>query len=173
MRVKEVSLVAPAPAQTALTGGMGFETVRDEVDSEAIKTMKQRLSGIETEEMRRKGLALVTQPSDLFVVTTVRHRRLFTMGAHLNLLTCAFQQWASRCTLPPNDPSFGPACGWGLETPHAAQRTGGTEATASGPSGATAGQRASLGAVSLQRSGALWRQTGWVETVQRTYGESL
>lgn len=68
---------------------MGFETVRDGVDSEAIKMMKQRLSGIETEEMRRKGLALVTQPSDIFVVTTVRLRHHFTMGAQLKLDTRA------------------------------------------------------------------------------------
>jgi hypothetical protein len=76
---------------------MGFETVRDEVDSEAIKTMKQRLSGIETEEMRRKGLALVTQPSDVFVVTTVRLRQHFTMGAQQNVVTRALAVGLALC----------------------------------------------------------------------------
>eukprot|EP00045_Choanoeca_perplexa_P010333 m.104366 g.104366 ORF g.104366 m.104366 type:complete len:315 (-) comp15239_c0_seq1:1414-2358(-) len=38
--------------------------------SNAIRQMKERLSGLETEEGRRKGLSFVPKDSDIFVVTT-------------------------------------------------------------------------------------------------------
>jgi hypothetical protein len=55
---------------------MPLELIQDG-SSQAIRKMKERLGGIETEEMRRKGLALVTQPTDIFLVTTVRVRHCY------------------------------------------------------------------------------------------------
>ena len=45
--------------------------------SAEIQLMKERLSGLETEEGRRNGLGFVPESSDVFVVTTPKAGELF------------------------------------------------------------------------------------------------